>query len=410
LSPTPRGATMTKTGLASLFTIIACSLTLNSVAPVYAAADGVIGTWQGYIEGFPQGYEIRDIGGRVLEVKTVSNDGAVEAKWSQPGYDFGKPQARLANGTLYLDLFSKAKVSLRREGDKLVGTFTDQIGKEFPLTMMHQQLTANFDGEWHGLATGGTSCPLGEYQIAIKGGEVSGMVNFSAKDDVSVKHISEVGGAIWADGNIFLGLKPRDEKARDNWFHLRVQGGTLIGTDPALKKTGCTYQVLIARQDVDLQSVQASGLQVTSQSAPKGNDGMLHAVKNSKITVIYVGAADCGPCMTWQLGMDTAWKAVYPDYMSGPVWAKSPERQQVEFREIHTVTVAKTDGDEYWPTDLRWVRDATFVKTTAPRFIVIVDHQVVVNAIGADQWHNVAIPAIRRLIKERAAEQSATAP
>ena len=60
----------------------------------------------------------------------------------------------------------------------------------------------------------------------------------------------------------------------------------------------------------------------------------------ANITLVYVGAEDCGPCRAWQS-------------MEGKRFLESPEFSRLIYREVKSPTLRDVLKDEHWPEDLR---------------------------------------------------------
>ncbi len=99
------------------------------------------------------------------------------------------------------------------------------------------------------------------------------------------------------------------------------------------------------------------------------------------ITVLYVGAWDCPPCTRWNNNEKKA-------------WMETDSFKKVTFREVTTYTYKDTAYTDRWPEDLRWVLKSTYVKEGAPRFIMIADGKVVMNAVGTKYWNERFLPAL----------------
>lgn len=104
----------------------------------------------------------------------------------------------------------------------------------------------------------------------------------------------------------------------------------------------------------------------------------------SPVTVLYVGADDCAPCLAWQRGAGAAFKA-------------SPEFARITYREVKSRTTLDVLDDGNWPDDLRPYRAAIGRGSAVPLWLVIVDGQVVVQSFGESQWARSVLPKIRSL-------------
>lgn len=105
----------------------------------------------------------------------------------------------------------------------------------------------------------------------------------------------------------------------------------------------------------------------------------------SDILVVYVGARNCPPC----------WRYKERDY---PVWIESEAYKHVDYRELNFPRFQRTSEDEYWPENLRWVREKAYAQRGAPRWIVAVDGRIVANRRG---WCGQTYPLIQRLVARK---------
>lgn len=106
---------------------------------------------------------------------------------------------------------------------------------------------------------------------------------------------------------------------------------------------------------------------------------------SSEILIVYVGAQDCPPCLTFKA-------------RRYPVWIKSAEYKHVIYRELSFPSYKRTDEDNYWPKDLRWVRENAFARRGAPRWIVSVDGRIIANQRS---WGRQTYPLIQRLVARK---------
>lgn len=134
---------------------------------------------------------------------------------------------------------------------------------------------------------------------------------------------------------------------------------------------GLTLLILCACQAADVRFPQHSSADAAS----------IPLTKASEILVVYIGASDCPPCLTFKTR----------DY---PRWIETEAYAQVTYREVHFPSFRRTDEDRYWPADLRWLREATYARRGTPRWIIAVDGRVVSNVRN---WKGRAYPLIQRV-------------
>lgn len=104
-----------------------------------------------------------------------------------------------------------------------------------------------------------------------------------------------------------------------------------------------------------------------------------------QLTVVYVGAEDCAPCLVWQRG-------------DGAVFRRSSEFARLSYREAKAPTARDLLKDEYWPEDLRRVRRFVSERSAVPLWFVIADDRVVAQGYGVTQWNAVILPKIKSLL------------
>ena len=109
----------------------------------------------------------------------------------------------------------------------------------------------------------------------------------------------------------------------------------------------------------------AGGLLAAAVAAP--------AAAQSANTVVYVGGWDCGPCTVWTRDKK-------------PAWLASSEFKRGRYIEIDSPRLKEAYQDQYWPADLRPIRDQLKNKWGTPRFIVAKDGLVVSSEWGSGEW------------------------
>lgn len=104
---------------------------------------------------------------------------------------------------------------------------------------------------------------------------------------------------------------------------------------------------------------------------------------DGELQVFYIGGGDCPFCRSWKNKYQTAWR-------------ESPMYRQVKWIEVEAVMLRHAYRDQYWPADLKPVRDQLPEKSGVPRFLIVKDGKVVANELGANRW-----PAILAELKKR---------
>lgn len=110
------------------------------------------------------------------------------------------------------------------------------------------------------------------------------------------------------------------------------------------------------------------------------------AVHAQQVTLIYVGAKNCGPCRTWQREAGAAFRA-------------SAQFSRLTYREVNAPTLFDVLKDEHWPTELRALRDTLDTRFGVPYWFVVADDKVVMTAGGLSQWTSAVLPTIKVLVR-----------
>jgi len=123
-------------------------------------------------------------------------------------------------------------------------------------------------------------------------------------------------------------------------------------------------------------TLMAGGLLLRSDAARRDRDVM----------VVYIGAEDCAPCLTWQRNMEADFRA-------------SAEFARLTYREVKAPTLFAVLSDEVWPADLRGYRAHIDAKMGVPMWIVVADGSVVAQDFGASRWVRTLLPTLRSLMR-----------
>jgi hypothetical protein len=110
-----------------------------------------------------------------------------------------------------------------------------------------------------------------------------------------------------------------------------------------------------------------------------------------KITLVYVGAENCGPCDNWQRNEEIAFR-------------NSTEFQRLTYREVKSSSLFNVLNDIYWPEDLRVYRKAISKSAGVPLWLVIADDQLILQGSGLTQWHNAIFPKVKLLTGRKISE------
>ena len=107
---------------------------------------------------------------------------------------------------------------------------------------------------------------------------------------------------------------------------------------------------------------------------------------HARLTLLYVGAADCAPCRNWQSG-------------DGAHFRGSVEFARITYREVKSPTLREVLSDTHWPEDLRGYRDQFGHHAGVPLWLIIGDDEVLGKGFGASQWRDMVLPHIRTLAR-----------
>jgi hypothetical protein len=107
---------------------------------------------------------------------------------------------------------------------------------------------------------------------------------------------------------------------------------------------------------------------------------------STRLTVVYVGAADCAPCGKWQNG-------------EGASFRSSAEFMRVDYREIKSPKLRELLSDDHWPADLRGYRDQIGRRTGVPAWLLVGDGEILVRGSGPGEWRDRVLPAIKMLAR-----------
>lgn len=110
------------------------------------------------------------------------------------------------------------------------------------------------------------------------------------------------------------------------------------------------------------------------------------------IEVFYLGAPDCPYCRQWESRTRAGFLA-------------SPEGKAVTYVEVRGETLRQPIEARHYPPKYRWVHDQIGDSHGVPRFLLAVDGKVRHSAFGTDGFEKVFLPALRRILAERALEK-----
>lgn len=114
--------------------------------------------------------------------------------------------------------------------------------------------------------------------------------------------------------------------------------------------------------------------------------------RKSTIMLIYIGAENCGFCKRWEAGYGANTRAEFLESLEG---------KTVAFREIQTNNFMDTGDLRFWPDDLTWIRDRTYVLSGTPRYVIVLDGRVVMNQSGLRNWREKIRPRLQDLAAQK---------
>ncbi len=106
------------------------------------------------------------------------------------------------------------------------------------------------------------------------------------------------------------------------------------------------------------------------------------AAGRGAITVVYVGAEDCGPCRAWRRD-------------ERPSFVESREFSGLRYREVIATRLRDLLAEPLWPADLAGLRERVRTLPGAPQWFVLRGGEVVAWDAGASAWRRTVWPAIR---------------
>ena len=104
-----------------------------------------------------------------------------------------------------------------------------------------------------------------------------------------------------------------------------------------------------------------------------------------EVMLVYVGAQNCGPCLTWQRESEAA-------------FLRSGECPGLTYREVKASTLFEILSDETWPADLRVHRARLDRTMGVPLWLVVVDGHVASQSFGLSAWTATVLPTLRSLL------------
>jgi len=177
-----------------------------------------------------------------------------------------------------------------------------------------------------------------------------------------------------------MAVAPADA-ARMEW----AAGPTLDAAREAAL-AACTKR---ARRDGIACLVVAENDRFVLASATAGRRQISGAAARPKaLTLVAVMAYNCPPCAYWE--------AVHR-----PPFVASATAKSVRYFEVKAGTYRDTRARETdWPEEIRWLRDSGKADSGTPRFLVVSEGKILLNARGIGGWTNNVLPLVERAAAE----------
>ncbi len=100
------------------------------------------------------------------------------------------------------------------------------------------------------------------------------------------------------------------------------------------------------------------------------------------LTVIYIGARNCGYCLEWEGEEERQFLA-------------SETRKRLTYRRLIFRSFRNVTSNGVWPGDLVWVRDRLGIRSGTPRFIVVREQEILLTTSGTEAWSYEVLPLVR---------------
>jgi hypothetical protein len=104
------------------------------------------------------------------------------------------------------------------------------------------------------------------------------------------------------------------------------------------------------------------------------------------LTVVYVGAEDCGPCRAWRRDMR-------------PAFVDSDAFSRLRYREIIAERLRDLLTQPDWPADLAELRERVRLLPGAPQWFVLRGDRILASGAGLSAWQSEIWPAIRTQVR-----------
>jgi len=104
-----------------------------------------------------------------------------------------------------------------------------------------------------------------------------------------------------------------------------------------------------------------------------GSTVLTPALAETPLTIVYIGGADCPPCLSWK----TKYKAR---------WMASPEFRKIRWIEVEPPRLKEAYQARFWEGPLEPIFAQLPQRFGTPRFLVVQNGQIIDNQLGVSSW------------------------
>ncbi len=109
------------------------------------------------------------------------------------------------------------------------------------------------------------------------------------------------------------------------------------------------------------------------------------AANAARIEMFYLATPDCPYCRTWEA-------------RSRAALLESPEGRAIRFVEVRGETLRRPIVREHYPPGYEWAFDRIGSRRGVPRFVLMVDGRLVLNAFGLNAYERNFLPGLRAIV------------
>jgi hypothetical protein len=104
-----------------------------------------------------------------------------------------------------------------------------------------------------------------------------------------------------------------------------------------------------------------------------GSTVLTPALADAPLTIVYIGGADCPPCLSWKTKYKSRWMA-------------SPEFRKIQWIEVEPPRLKEAYQARFWEGPLEPILAQLHDRFGTPRFLVVQNGQVIDNQLGVSAW------------------------